>query len=169
MDERPSGLATGKVRLRDIVDDDLPVFFEFQLDPEAGRMAAFEGRERASFMAHWRRILVDESVVKQTVLYDGQVAGNIVSFEQAGQREVGYWLGRAFWGKGVATRALSAFLELERRRPLYGYVASHNIGSLRVLEKCGFTLRGEKEGFSYVGGDAVSAFILVLEGDAMPE
>ncbi len=134
---------TPHVSLRDVLASDLPIFFEHQRDPDAARMAAFPSREREPFMAHWARILADQSIVKQTILVDGQVAGNVVSFEQAGQREVGYWLGREYWGRGVAATALSEFLKLVSVRPLYGYVARRNIASRRVLEKCGFTLCGE--------------------------
>ncbi len=41
---------------------------------------------------------------------------------QTGQREVGYWFGRQYWGKGVATRALAAFLDHVAVRPLYAHV-----------------------------------------------
>ncbi len=136
------------VRLRDVVEGDLPIFFEHQLDPLATKMAAFPSRDEAAFMAHWANTLADERILKQTILADGQVAGNIVSFEQSGEREVGYWIGREYWGRGVATKALAAFLSYERTRPLYAYAAKENVGSLRVLQKCGFTLCGEDdEGF----------------------
>jgi RimJ/RimL family protein N-acetyltransferase len=79
------------------------------------------------------------------------VAGNVVSFEQDGEREVGYWIGREYWGKGVATEALSQFLDhVEVRRPLYAGVAKHNVASIRVLEKCGFTIVGKEEDEGYV-------------------
>lgn len=165
MSERTPASPGGDVRLRDVVDGDLPAFFEFQLNAEANRLAAFKARDRASFMAHWRWILEEEAVVKQTILFEGQVAGNIVSFEQAGEREVGYWIGRDFWGKGVATRALAAFLDHETRRPLYGYVARHNLASARVLDKCGFRLHGEISNFGVVDGEEVDGLILVLEAD----
>ena len=135
---------TGGVLLRDVEKDDLPVFFEHQLDPEATRMAGFPARDREAFLAHWNRILGDESVVKKTVLFHGEVAGNVVSFVQSGDREVGYWIGREYWGRGVATRALSGFLALEARRPLYAHVAKHNAASIRVLENCGFRISGEE-------------------------
>jgi RimJ/RimL family protein N-acetyltransferase/quercetin dioxygenase-like cupin family protein len=127
-----------------VEESDLPVFFEHQLDPEATRMAGFPSRDRESFMAHWNRILEDESVVKKTILFDGAIAGNVVSFLQAGEREVGYWIDREFWGRGVATRALAEFLNVEARRPLYASAARHNVASIRVLEKCGFRISGEE-------------------------
>jgi RimJ/RimL family protein N-acetyltransferase len=135
---------TSDVRLRDVTEADLPIFFEHQLDPDATQMAAFSSRERDAFMAHWAKILADPTGGKQTILVDERVAGNIVSFEQSGEREVGYWLGRDYWGRGVATQALAAFLAQETARPLYVFVAKHNVGSRRVLEKCGFTIYGEE-------------------------
>ena len=98
------------VRLRDVAEADLPIFFEHQLDPEATQMAAFPARDRDAFMAHWAKILADESGGKQTILVDGQVAGNVVSWGEPGERHVGYWIGRHYWGRGVATRALTAYL-----------------------------------------------------------
>ena len=127
-----------EVRLRDVVAEDLPVFFEQQIDPEAVRMAAFPSRDRDAFTAHWAKVRADATVAKQTILFDGQVAGNIVSFEQSGTPLVGYWIGKSFWGRGIATRALSEFLRHVETRPLYARVAKHNVGSIRVLEKCGF-------------------------------
>lgn len=153
---------SGGVSLRDVTEDDLPVFFEHQLDPEATRMAAFPARDRSAFMAHWRRLLADDTVVKKTVISDGRVAGNVVSFEQDGEREVGYWLGRRYWGKGVATAALSAFLDLVETRPLYARVAKHNVGSIRVLEKCGFEITGEESEPSDTPGEVTESFVLRL-------
>lgn len=142
------------VSLRDVTDADLPIFYEQQRDPDATAMAAFPARSRDAFMAHWARILVDPNAIQQTILVDGQVAGNIVSWEQSGQWYVGYWLGKHFWGKGVATRALAAFLAQVPTRPLYAHVAKHNRASIRVLEKCGFTLiGGEKVADTVQGGD----------------
>jgi RimJ/RimL family protein N-acetyltransferase len=133
------------VRLRDVEPGDLPAFFEHQRDPESVAMVVFNSRERPAFDEHWAKILADDTSLKQTVVVDGQVAGNVTSFLREGVREVGYWLDRAYWGRGVATAALSAFLDLEKRRPLYAGVARHNGASLRVLQKCGFLLIGSPE------------------------
>ncbi len=120
-------------------DDDLLIFFEQQRDPIAVDMAVVPARDRRAHMEHWRKVLNDDTITSRTVLFGGKVTGHIVSWEQEGQRKVGYWLGQKFWAKGIATVALSAFLEIEQTRPLYAHVAKHNVGSLRVLEKCGFT------------------------------
>ena len=129
-----------EISLRDVIDSDLPTFFEHQREPEANAMAAFPSRDRVTFMAHWSRIRQDESTILKTILCDGQVAGNVVSFNMEGKREVGYWIGSKFWGLGLATEALKLFLEIEKTRPVYGVVARHNIGSQRVLEKSGFEI-----------------------------
>ena len=79
-----------------------------------------------------------DDVLLRAVEADGQVAGNMVSFAQSGRREVGYWLGRRFWGRGIATAALHAFLTEETRRPLEAHVATHNVASRRVWRSAAF-------------------------------
>ena len=134
----------GDVQIREVRESDLPVFYEDQADPDASRMAAVATRDEEAFAAHWAKILADDTTIVRTILFDGAVAGNVVSFERDGLREVGYWIGRDHWGKGIATRALDAFLDEDTIRPIYARVASDNFGSVRVLEKCGFeTLRRE--------------------------
>jgi RimJ/RimL family protein N-acetyltransferase len=126
--------------IRDVVESDLPIFFEQQLDPESTRMAAFPAREVwEDFLAHWRtKVLGNAANSKQTIVWNDRVAGNILSWTADDRRLVGYWLGREFWGKGIATAALTEFLDYEHTRPLHAFVAAHNVGSIRVLEKCGF-------------------------------
>jgi RimJ/RimL family protein N-acetyltransferase len=153
---------TSDIQLRDVTEDDLPILFEQQMDPDANQMAAFPARDRDAFMAHWAKVLANETCIKKTILFDGQVAGNIGSFEQGGERKVGYWIGKKYWGKGIATKALSEFLGQVPARPLYAHVAKHNIASIRVLEKCGFTIIGENKVSSNTGGEEVEEFIMKL-------
>ena len=154
---------TNSVELRDAIETDLPIFYEQQLDPEAIRMAAFPTRGKDAFMAHWSKIIIDHSVLTKTILFQGDVAGNIVCFEQLGEQEVGYWLGKEYWGKGIASTALAQFLEFIETRPLYAHVAKHNIASKRVLEKCGFNVAAEDTFFSKVFGQDIEEYILVLD------
>lgn len=151
---------TGDFRLREVTESDFPIFFEHQLDPEASRMAAFPPRDRDAFMAHWTKIMADDSNILRTVVFDGEVAGNLVSWERDGRRVVGYWIGREYWGNGVATKALSQFLAAMRDRPLYAHVAKHNVASIRVLEKCGFRDSGEDVAAS--DDDDVEELLVVL-------
>lgn len=134
------------VALRPVEPGDLPLFFEHQRDPIAVEMVDFKSRDRAAFDQHWAKILADETGLIRTIAatFDESepkehVAGNIVSWNSDGKREIGYWIDRAYWGRGIASAALSAFLRLEETRPLYAGVAKHNVASVRVLQKCGFT------------------------------
>jgi RimJ/RimL family protein N-acetyltransferase len=155
---------SGEVVLRDVEDSDLPIFFEQQLDADANWMAAFTAKDpadRDAFMAHWARIRGDDTNSIQTILYDGRVAGSVSSYqEEPGKPEVTYWLGKAFWGQGIATRALAAFLERMTARPVYARAAKDNAGSLRVLEKCGFTITGEGKGFANARGAEIEEYLL---------
>ena len=150
--------------LRDVTEGDIPVFFEHQRDPEANRMANFPARDLDAFMAHWtKKVRGDDSVIVKTVVFDERVAGNVVSWlEQDGRRVVGYWIGREYWGKGIATKALSEFLGHVKTRPLYAHVAKHNIASIRVLEKCGFTTSSEDEKPPDAPDDDVEELLLEL-------
>lgn len=153
------------VILRDVIEDDLSIFFEQQMDRTANFMAAFAAKDpsdKAAFQTHWEKILHNETIIKKTVIYSGNVAGHVLSFEQFGEREVSYWIGREFWGKGIATEALSLFLDGIAIRPLYARAAKDNIASIRVLEKCGFKVQGEDKGFSNARVMEVEEYILKL-------
>lgn len=154
------------IELRDVVEDDLPIFFTQQQDPEANHMAAFTAKDpsdKDAFMAHWAKILADKTTINQTILFEGQVAGNVAKFEFDGEPNVAYWLGKEYWGKGIATAALRELLQEVSTRPLYARAVKDNFGSIRVLQKCGFTIVGEDRGFANARGAEVEEFILKLE------
>lgn len=156
-----------EVTLREITPGDLAIFFAQQTDPEAVRMAAFtqEGKlDKEAFVARWTEILARPNNIGWTILSDGAVAGNIVSYVMGEEREVGYWLGKEFWGQGIATRALRLFLaEVVTSRPLGARAASDNLGSLRVLEKCGFRRVGVERSFAHGRGEEIEETLFVLD------
>jgi RimJ/RimL family protein N-acetyltransferase len=155
----------GDVLLREVLTDDLPFLFEFERDPDANWMAAFtadDPDDRAAFMAHWARVLADDTITKRTIICDGQVVGSIACFLRSGTPEVGYWLGKPFWGQGVATRALALLLRQVTRRPIYARVVKDNAGSLAVLRKCGFAIHSEDRGYANARRAEVEEFILRL-------
>ena len=153
------------VRLREVVEDDLPTLFAHQREPEANRMAAFPARDEKEFMSLWRAsILGGDDVIKRAVLHRDILAGHIVCYEQAGSRLVGYWLGKNFWGKGIATSALAQFVTDVEIRPLRAYVAQRNVASIRVLEKCGFKRAGQCTTPARDGGEPIDEFIYELVG-----
>ncbi|HEY3756756.1 MAG TPA: GNAT family N-acetyltransferase [Opitutaceae bacterium] len=154
----------GHISLRPVEASDLPVFFEQQLDPEATRLAAFPSREREAFFKHWTtRILVNPDNACCTILFDGQVTGYIGAWTdpETKERLIGYWFGRQFWGRGIATAAVIQFLQSELIRPLGAHVAKHNLGSIRVLEKAGFVRIGEDE-YTPPGGAKFEEYVYRL-------
>ncbi len=168
MDEQaPRQMATGEVILREVIASDLPIFFAQQLDPVANQMAAFTAEDPADegrFAAHWAKILDDDKIINRTVLVAAEVVGYVACFEQFGEREVTYWLGQEFWGRGIATAALAALLREVSVRPLHARAASDNLASLRVLKKCGFVVVGSDRGFANARGAEIEEVILRLEG-----
>ena len=142
------------VLLREIEEGDLQAFYEHQRDPEAYQTAAFTPRELDAFLLHWRtKILGQPTVLARTIVVDGVVRGYVSTYSSEGRRLVAYWVDRQCWGKGVASRALGEFVsKIELARPLDALVATANVGSRRVLEKCGFTLVA---GSAEVGPDGV--------------
>jgi len=152
------------VSLRDVRESDLPAFYAHQLDPEATRMAAFPSRDWDAFTAHWAKITTSTTGIIQTVIFDGSVAGNVGCWEHSGEKLVGYWIGREYWGKGIATAALSELLKRVPDRPLVARVAKHNVASIRVLEKCGFSIVGEAE---LILGDGTHAVEYVMRSTIM--
>ncbi|MGW0863606.1 MULTISPECIES: GNAT family N-acetyltransferase [Streptomyces] len=154
------------VELRTVHDSDLPVFFRQMNDPEALHMAAFTPKDpadRAAFDAHWARIRSSSAVIR-TVLADGDVVGSTAVYGEPGEREVTYWVDRAYWGKGIATEALRALVTEVDERPLYARAASDNVGSLRVLEKCGFRVVASARGYAQARDAEIDETVLILEG-----
>jgi RimJ/RimL family protein N-acetyltransferase len=151
-----------EITLRDVTVSDLPILFEQQMETDATYMAAFPSRDRKAFQAHWTKLVNDESILTRTIYYRGKVAGYIGTFEMHDKREIGYWIGKEYWGKGIATQALTAFLRIERRRPLYAGVAKRNGASIRVLQKCGFIIESEETEFANFDGENVEGLILKL-------
>ncbi len=153
------------IQLRQVRSGDLPIFFGQQQDPDAIHMAAFTAKDpsdETAFMAHWDKILADEAILIRTILLNEQAAGYVLTHGWFGDLEVTYWLGKAFWGQGLATQALSLFLQEQTSRPLYARVVHDNIASRRVLQKCGFVIIGTDRGFAYGRGQEVEEIVLTL-------
>lgn len=153
------------ISLRQVTDSDLPIFYEQQRDPAAVHMAAFTAanpEDRAAFNDHWARILADDNNLIRTIVVEGQVAGSVSSYVDELGPEVTYWLGRDFWGRGVATVALAAFLKEQRTRPLFARAAADNAASLRVLQKCGFVITGQEQGYANARQQVIDEYVLEL-------
>lgn len=154
------------VTIREVAASDLEIFFRQQLDPEANRLAAFVNRDpadRPAFDAHWQKILQSPQNINRTIVAGDQVAGHVACFPLAGHLEVTYWLGREFWGRGIATQALRCLLGLVDVRPVFARAATDNHGSVRVLQKCGFNIIGTDRGFAKSRGQDTDEYILRLD------
>ena len=133
-----------KILLRSILETDLPILFQQQLEPEAIAMSAYPSKDKGEFMRHWEGILKNKTIVARTIIYKDKIAGHIICWKEGKyEQRVGYWIGKQFWGRGIATSALQEFLAEVKVRPLFAEVANHNLASKRVLEKNGFILHDE--------------------------
>ena len=154
--------------LREVRETDLDVLFAYWTDPEANRMAAFtsaDPSDREAFDERWRRHRQSDDVTALVIEVDGRVVGSIGSWTTDGEREVTYWLGSEHWGKGIATRALAEFLaDVERTRPVQASTADDNVGSQRVLEKCGFRRVGGRRAFADSRGEELDEILFRLDG-----
>ena len=128
------------VRLRPVQPGDLPRMYELQLDPESNRMAVTIPRTGEAFDSHWAKSLNDPGITARAVLVGEALVGFISCFPRDGQDHVGYWIDRAYWGTGTASRALHMLLREVAKRPLVATAATSNGASLRVLQKCGFVI-----------------------------
>jgi RimJ/RimL family protein N-acetyltransferase len=129
-------------------------------------MAAFTGpdhMERDAFERRWSRLRADETILVRAIVVDGDVAGSIGSWGDSGEREITYWVGRAYWGRGIASEAVKSFLAVERSRPLHARVAHDNVGSRRVLEKCGFRVVGSEHSFAHARSAEIEETLLRLD------
>jgi len=152
-----------EVRLRRVEDQDVEVFFEHQADPVAVEMAAFPARDEDQFAAHWAKLRSDDALYVRTIVANGVVAGHIGSWPDHGQQLLGYWIGRELWGRGVATQALTLVIDDLPTRPLRAHVVAHNIGSIRVLEKCGFRRDPAGETSPPSSYDGIHELVYVLD------
>ena len=132
-----------KVTLRTVLETDLPILFQQQLEPDAIAMSTYPSKDKGEFMRHWEGILKNKAIVARTIIYKEKIAGHIICWKEKYEQQVGYWIGKEFWGRGIASAALAEFLREVKIRPLYAYVANHNLASKRVLEKNGFVLLDE--------------------------
>ncbi len=157
---------TIEIELRRTTSSDLETLFTFQIDDEANYLAAFNSKnpsDKKAYIKKWTRLLSDKKVNIRTILFKKEIVGSIAKFEMEGNAEITYWIAKAFWGKGVASNALGNFLEIEKTRPVFGRVAFDNLGSIKVLENCGFSKIGTEKGFSNARGKEIEEFIYELK------
>ncbi len=171
-----------RVMLRPVQREDLEILFRQVNEPEGMRMVGSvrdSHTDRDAYMARWETIFANAKVIPRAIVLPGGdgrdggdgrggsgggevIAGSIACFERVAEPsrpcrilpgpEIGYWLGRAFWGQGIASEAVRLFLGEVTTRPLFARAASDNVGSIRVLEKAGFMEIGREMFFANMRG-----------------
>jgi ribosomal-protein-alanine N-acetyltransferase len=152
--------------IRPSIAADINHFFEYQLDPEANYLAAFTAKDptdKVAYIEKYTKLLHNPTVNMQTIVADHTIVGTVTKFEIHDEAEVAFWIDKPFWGKGVATKALQLFLDIETKRPLFGHAAFDNFGSQKVLEKCGFVKVGTEKGFANARQAEIEEFVYKLD------
>ena len=152
--------------LRLVAESDIPVFFAHQLDPISSWQVAFihkDPTDRDAFNAHTAEALNDETVIMRTIVVDDEVAGYLTKYDIDGKPQIGFVLGREFWGKGIATDSAREFLSIYSKRPVYARTAFDNDASMRVLQKLGFKRTSEGNYFSNARGAEIVEILWTLE------
>lgn len=146
---------TPALRLRPVQPDDLPALLAINGDPEVTRFLPYRRWGDLADAQAWlarMQALRDDAGAAQLVLQrkaDAAVLGTLLLFRPDlanGRAEIGYVLGRAFWGQGwmrqaVAAACRHAFTQLAVRR-IEAEVNPANVASCAVLRRVGFTLEG---------------------------
>lgn len=155
------------VSLRRTQSADLDTLFDFQADDEAGYMAAFVNpnswKDREAYIAKWEKLLVDDTISSWTILCDDAIAGSIGTWVMDGEPQITYGIAKAFWGQGIATKAVALFLDIVDTRPLYGRAAADNIRSIKMLEKAGFKKIGTDHAFAAARNREIEEVIFRLD------
>ena len=158
-------MTAGNITLTKTEIDDLNILFQFQLDDEANRLAAFTSKDpsdKNAYIEKYTKHIVDPTINMKTIKVNDEIAGSIAKFVMHGDAGITYWIDRKFWGRGIATTALHEFLKIEPARPIYAGVAFDNYGSQKVLEKCGFIKTGEDKGFASARQTEIEEYIYKL-------
>ena len=157
-----------ETKIRDVQDSDYAIFFEMRCDGAAAQMAAFgiQDPDAASFAARWKKASATGQANHKAITLgrdgDGEVVGFVATFLLEGKLQIAYWIARRYWGRGIASAALTQLLEQVTTRPLYASAAKDNVGSIRVLEKCGFKIFGSARAFAEARREHIEEVFMVL-------
>ena len=94
-----------------------------------------------------------------------KVVGSILSYFLFDELQISYWIGRTYWGRGGATKAIELFLQIQTHRPIFARAVIDNFRSIRVLEKSRFIKIGQELYFSNARGKGIEEVIYKLNDD----
>jgi len=167
-------IAADRLKLRPLTLADAPAVAAYINDPGVNRMVrSAPARQPLCGVEGWIMIVNGRRPLGQDFVYaieaEGELAGVIGANVRGAGAEIGYWLGRPFWGFGYATEAVRALLpEAARLGPLAAAHFADNPGSGRVLEKAGFVYTGATERqFCLARGERVETRLMRLAAQRM--
>ena len=171
-----AGLGIGGLHVRELAVDDAPALAPALRDPAVGPEAGLpplDEQELAAWIRQAAPQLRASGFILPLAVHDaGEPVGGAMLTRHdpiRGQVELGYWLLRAAWGRGIATRVVRALAEHAFSTGLARVEATvrpANEASVRVLERAGFTREGVKRsGVPYAGGRADAYLYSLLEGE----
>lgn len=152
--------------LRAVEDSDIPIFFKHQLDPFSSWQVAFtlkDPTDEDAFNVHIANALKDGTVIMRTIVVGGDVTGYLTKYDINDKPQIGFVLGREFWGKGIATESAREFLSSFTQRPVYARTAFDNDASMRVLQKLGFKRTSQGQFFSNARGAEITEIVWKLK------
>jgi len=156
----------GSLVLREVVESDIPIFFEHMQDKDQQWLAAFVSSDPADFQAHnehWDKILASPDTLNRTIVLDEKVIGHIARYYMDNIPQITYWISAEHSGQGHGTAALAIFLTIETSRPLEARTAFDNKPSAKVLENNGFKIVGTDQYFSNARNAEIAETIWALE------
>ena len=115
-------------------------------------------------------IAKEETQLCRAIVIDGEAVGSVGAFPQKDilrrSAELGDWLAKPFWGRGVMTVAVGEICREAFRRfdivRIEAEINARNIGSRRVVEKNGFTLEGIQRQSVWKRGEILDSCIYSL-------
>lgn len=150
-------METDRIMLRRWQENDADALFKYASDPDVGPRAGWPSHKSVDESREIIKTVFNTDTMWAVVLKDtGEAIGcagylpatnsnlNIPSDEC----EVGYWIGKPYWGKGICTEALKLVIDYcfneKGFKALWGDYFPENPASGRVMEKCGFKDTGRE-------------------------
>jgi RimJ/RimL family protein N-acetyltransferase len=115
----------------------------------------------------WLARAIDEADRSWAIDIEGEAVGGVGlhlgNDVHRHSAELGYWLGQRFWGRGIMTRVLRAFvptaMDAFQLYRLHAMVYENNPASARVLEKAGFACEGVQRSAVMKRGALLDIFV----------
>jgi len=144
-----TGIKTDRLILRPLRIDDAEALVSLAGDIAVSRQTSRIPNPYTLEAAEtWIASIADGAEVSYAIELDGALIGTIGHKPvDTGVVELGYWLGKEFWGRSYASEAARGLVEIIFYNPdirtIIGTHAKDNPGSRRVIEKLGFQLIGD--------------------------